>query len=139
MMKMEIKWQRLVNSSGETCERCSCTGEAIEAAFDKLRLCLHEIGIKVQLEKISIDQDKFFANPIDSNRILIDEIPLEEWLGGITGSSKCCGACGDSECRTIIVAGRSYEAIPEQLIIRAGLLAAAEKYKEVQLLDDLRH
>ncbi|MBI9112754.1 DUF2703 domain-containing protein [Maridesulfovibrio ferrireducens] len=139
MMKMVIKWQRLVNDAGETCERCSCTGEATEAAFDKLRLGLREIGIKVQLETISIDQNNFFANPIDSNRILIDDISLEEWLDGIIGSSKCCGPCGDSECRTLIVAGQSYEAIPEQLIIRAGLLAAAAKFKGIKLIDDLRH
>ncbi len=69
---------------------------------------------------------------------LIDGIPIEIWLGGTTNTSKCCGACGDSECRTINIAGRSYEAIPEHLIIRAGLLAAAEKYKTAQLLDDFR-
>jgi hypothetical protein len=135
MMKMEIFWQRLVNDAGETCERCSCTGEATEAAFDKLRLCLHEIGIDVQLKKISIDQKAFSANPIESNRILIDGTPIEKWLGGIIGRSKCCGPCGDAECRTLTVAGQSYEAIPEQLIIRAGLLAAAEKYRTAQFLD----
>lgn len=138
MMKMEIKWQRLVNDAGETCERCSCTGEATKAAFEKLKLCLHEIGIKIQLEIISIDQEDFFANPIDSNRILIDGTPIEKWLGGTTDTSRCCGPCGDSECRTIAIDGQSYEAIPEQLIIRAVLLAAADKYKTEQLLDDFR-
>lgn len=138
MIKMHIKWQRLVNDNGETCERCACTGEATEAAFGKLRLCLHEIGIEVHLEKICIDQHAFSANPIASNMIFIDEIPIEKWLGAITGTSKCCGPCGDSECRTMTLSGQSYEAIPEQLIIRAGLLAAAEKLRTVQLLEDFR-
>lgn len=137
-MKMEIKWQRLVDASGQTCERCSCTGEAAEAAFDKLGRCLREIGIEVHLEKISIDQSAFSANPIASNRILIDGTPVEKWLGGTTGSSKCCGPCGDSECRTITIDGHVYEAVPEELIIRAGLLAAAKKFRTAPLFSTLQ-
>jgi hypothetical protein len=38
--------------------------------------------------------------------------------------------CGDSECRTLEVSGTTFEAIPERLILKAALLAAA------QLLDD---
>ncbi len=32
--------------------------------------------------------------------------------------------CGDHECRTVEVGGETYEAIPEQLLVRAGLIAA---------------
>jgi hypothetical protein len=55
---------------------------------------------------------------------------LEEWIGGETGKSKCCDVCGDSECRTISFGENTFESIPERLIIKAGLLAAAELIAE---------
>jgi hypothetical protein len=33
--------------------------------------------------------------------------------------------CGDNECRTVEVGGDTFEAIPETLIVKAGLAAAA--------------
>jgi len=125
-----IEWQRLVDSNGQTCNRCSCTGDATEAAFGKLKRCLAEAGIEVVLNKRSIDQTAFFADPLQSNQIMIDGRTVEAWLGATTGHSPCCGPCGDSECRTITVDDKTYEAIPEDLILRAGLLAAAEKLRQ---------
>jgi len=46
MKTMIIEWQRLIDSDGQTCERCSCTGDVIEAALDKLKRCLAEVGIE---------------------------------------------------------------------------------------------
>lgn len=51
---------------------------------------------------------------------------LEDWLGAVTASSPYCGSCGDNECRTVSVSDQIYEAIPAALIVRAGLLAAAD-------------
>jgi len=127
METITIEWHRLVDQKGETCDRCANTGDATEAAFAKLTRCLAEVGIEVLLEKSTLDESSFFANPLQSNRILIDGKTIEEWLGAATGQSPCCGPCGDSECRTVSLKGKTYEAIPENLIIRAGLLAAAEK------------
>ena len=61
-----------------------------------------------------------------SNRIWIAGKPIEEWLEGTVGSSRCCSVCGDSECRTVEVRGTTFEAIPEQLILKAALLAASD-------------
>ncbi len=129
MKTMIIEWQRLVNDEGQTCDRCADTGESAEVAFEKLKRCLVEVGIKVIFEKRSLAQSTFSANPIDSNQIKIDGKLLEQLLDGSTGHSQCCGPCGDSECRTLTVDGITYEAIPEELIISAGLLAAAEKLR----------
>lgn len=51
---------------------------------------------------------------------------MEEWLGARVGSSRCCSVCGDSECRTVEVAGATFEAIPEKLFLKAALLASAQ-------------
>jgi len=52
--------------------------------------------------------------------------PIEEWLGAEVGMSRCCSVCGDSDCRTIEVGGRTYEAIPQEQFIQAGLMAASQ-------------
>lgn len=49
----------------------------------------------------------------------------EEWLGGTIGQRPCCEVCGPNECRTLTIEGRTHEAIPSELVVRAGLLAAA--------------
>jgi len=126
MKTMSVKWQRLVNDEGATCERCSCTGNATENAIGKLERVLAPLGIKVSLEKAALDQAAFSGDPLQSNRIWINGRPLEEWVGGGTGQSQCCDACGDSQCRTLEVGEKTYEAVPEELILRAGLRAAAE-------------
>ena len=130
MKTMIVEWQRLIDKNGQTCDRCACTGDATQAAVDKLKRCLSEIGIEVILKNRIINHSDFIANPIQSNQISIDGRPIETWLNASSGQSPCCGPCGDIECRTILVDGRTYEAIPETVILRAGLLAAAEKLNE---------
>ena len=126
MNTLTIRWQRLVDENDQTCPRCRGTGEAVKTAFEKLRNSLSELGIEVELVEKKIDFPIFNQDPLQSNRIWIGEKLLEEWIGGTTGKSKCCDTCGDSECRTISFGENTFEAIPENLIIKAGLLAAAQ-------------
>lgn len=130
MRKLKIRWQRLVNQDGDTCPRCTDTGDTVESAFTKLKKSLGALGIEVELEKETLDFSIFTRDPLQSNRIWIGEKPLEEWIGAAVGKSQCCDACGDSECRTISLDQSTFEAIPERLIIRAGLLAAAEIFNK---------
>lgn len=126
---MIVKWQRFVDTNGQTCDRCACTGDATEAAVAKLKRCLAEVGIEVLLEKSRINQELFLANPLQSNQISIDGKAIESWLDAGTGHSACSGPCAGKECRTVHVDGKTYEAIPESIILRAGLLAAAEQLR----------
>ncbi|MBW2467171.1 MAG: DUF2703 domain-containing protein [Deltaproteobacteria bacterium] len=129
MKTLSILWQRLVNESGQTCERCTVTGSTVENAYKKLKKSLVELGIEVELKKEILDFSIFIKDPLQSNRIWIAERPLEEWIGATVGKSQCCNVCGDSECRTISINQDTFENIPENLIIKAGLLAAAEIFK----------
>ena len=128
MKSLTIRWQRLVNESGQTCTRCGETGDTVEIAFDKLKKALAELDIKIELEKETLDLSIFTKDPLQSNRIWIGGKPLEEWVGATVGKSQCGDVCGDSECRTIVIGQNTFEAIPEDLIIKAGLLAAAELF-----------
>ena len=131
MQKLRIRWQRLVNETGQTCPRCGETGDTVETAFYKLRQSLAELNIEVELIKETLDFSIFTKDPLQSNRIWIGGKPLEEWIGATVGESQCCEVCGDSECRTISTDQNTFETIPENLIIRAGLLAAAELFIEL--------
>ncbi|MEN7527583.1 DUF2703 domain-containing protein (plasmid) [Cupriavidus basilensis] len=123
MKTLPIVWQRLV-SGGETCPRCAGTGDEVERAYRQLREQLMPLGIEPVLETREIDDATFKANPSESNRIWIAGKPMEEWVNASVGSSPCCSVCGDSECRTVDVGGTAYEVVPEDLLVKAGLIAA---------------
>ena len=126
MKSLKIRWQRLVDERGQTCDRCGTTETAVGDAVEKLKRSLGELGIDVVLEKEALSPSTFHKDPLESNRIWIAGEPLEKWLSAISGQSKCCSTCGDSDCRTVTVDGKTYEAIPAELIVKAGLLASAQ-------------
>lgn len=123
MKTLTIRWQRLLDEKGQTCNRCGDTEAAMEDAVGKLRAVFAPQGIEVVLEKIAIDPSEFSKDTLESNRIWIDGKPLEEWVTGKVGQSRCCSVCGESDCRTVSVDGNVYEAIPTELILRVGKLA----------------
>lgn len=125
MKKLTIRWQRLIDETGRTCERCSKTENAVEAAFIQLKKSLSEFGIVVELTKEKLNLTTFQKDPLTSNRIWLNEKPLEDWIGAAVGRSQCCEVCGESECRTIYIDQNTFETIPKNIIIQAGLLAAA--------------
>lgn len=127
MKPLPIVWQRLVDEHGQTCVRCGDTHGALQGAVAKLRNALAPLGLEPVLETREIREETFKTDPSASNRIWVAGKPMEEWLGAAVGSSRCCSVCGDSECRTVEVDGAVFEAIPEELIVRAGLLAAAQE------------
>jgi hypothetical protein len=124
-----IKWQWLVDEKGCTCPRCKSTEAAVEKAIEHLGRALAPLNMEVILEKMSLTPDAFARDPLGSNRVWVSGRPLEEWLGARVGQSPCCEVCGEAECRTLDINGRIFEDIPAELIIRAGLKAAAEHIK----------
>ncbi len=121
-----IRWQRLVDNAGDTCGRCDATGHSLDQAQRMLAASLKPLGMRVRVIKAELTAEQFKLDPSESNRIWIGEEPLETVLGAKTGTSTCGGCCGGSPCRTTVVDGQSYETIPAELIVRAGLRAAAD-------------
>jgi hypothetical protein len=124
MKPMQILWKRLVKG-GATCTRCGDTGRELEEAVAKLTAALRPLGIEPVLDMQEIDEAAFKSKTSESNRVWIAGKPIEEWLGADVGMSRCCSVCGDSDCRTLEVGGRTYETIPEEQFIKAGLMAAS--------------
>ena len=131
---LKITWQRLIDEKGQTCQRCGTTEKELLKASRSLEKSLSPLGIKVMLEKKTLDPATVAKDISQSNRIRVGERTLEEWLGAQVGKSLCgfcCAELGDEvECRTVKVEGKVYETIPAKLIVRAGLLAAARLYGE---------
>jgi hypothetical protein len=125
MSTIEIKWQRLLYE-GQTCPRCKSTEDELEKAVSILKQSLAPLGMDVVLEKAELSAEEFKKNPLQSNLIWINGRSLEDWLGGRTGQSPCCDICGPSDCRTIVLEEKIYEAIPADLVIKAGLAAASQ-------------
>lgn len=125
MKELPIFWQRLV-IQGETCPRCSATGEAVLRAIERLKENLKPFGMTPVLETRELSETEFHGKPVESNRIWIAGRPLEDWLHGKTGSSPCCNECGDAECRTLKVGSKTYEAIPEEMLVEAAMIAALQ-------------
>jgi hypothetical protein len=123
-VRLPIVWQRLVER-GQTCPRCGETEEAVQHAVATLTEVLRPLHIEPTLETIALDLGEFEQAPAESNRIWIAGRPLEEWIGADVSESQCCSVCGDHDCRTVELGGATYEAVPEQLIVKAGLAAAS--------------
>lgn len=132
MNTLTIRWQRLVNEHGETCERCGATQEELEKAICNLQHSLSAVGVQIALEEVKLDRKTFSQDVTRSNRILVANRPLEEWLGAEVGES-ACSSCEelvgcDVACRTVQVGVKTYETIPAQLVIEAAHRAAVENY-----------
>lgn len=122
---LTIKWQRLL-SEGQTCPRCGSTEAEVEKAVMVLGQTLEPLSIEVVLEKGGLSIEQFKQDTLQSNMVWINGRLLEDWLGAQTGQSECCDVCGPNDCRTMDVGGEVYEVIPADLIVKAGLLAAAQ-------------
>lgn len=131
-----VKWQRLVDESGQTCERCAMTQMEVHKALRLLGSSLEPLGIDVRLEEKKLSPAECASDISQSNRIWIGSVSIEQWLGAEVGASPCAGCCGDLsgcheseggtvDCRTVVIGDRVYEEIPAELILKAGLLAAA--------------
>jgi len=127
---LTIRWQRLVDEEGQTCERCGSTEKEVRKALASLTESLGVLRINVILEKQALSPEMCEKDISQSNRIWVGERPLEEWVDAQVGKSPCGFVCADLgeavECRTVTMGGKTYETIPAELIIKAGLLAGSQ-------------
>jgi len=120
---LNISWQRLI-ADGDTCPRCGSTENELDKAVVELKGKLDPMGIGLIVEKKEISLEEFKKDPSRSNSISFNGQLLEDLINAKTGQSKCCGVCGDKECRTVEIEDKLYETIPSDVIIRAGLKVA---------------
>lgn len=125
MATLDIEWRHL-EVAGSTCERCDDTGKALKAVLAQLSSELASQGHEVRLRETPLGP----ASLAESNLILLNGRPLDDWLGARTTETGCA-SCGDLVgesvcCRAVEIDGTLHEAIPEALI-RSAALAAIHK------------
>ncbi len=120
MKHLQIEWRHL-GKEGKTCDRCSDTGKTVYRVFEDLSKELQPSGWEVTFKETLLSEGEV----VESNAILLNGIPLEEFLPKAKKSENCCLSCGEllgspTMCRTIEHQGRIYEAIPASLILEAA-------------------
>jgi hypothetical protein len=78
------------------------------------------------LEKKGLSVSEFKKDPLQSNRIWINNRPIEDYIEAKVGESSCCDVCGPHACRTVEIGEKVYETIPSEIIIKAGIAIASQ-------------
>ncbi len=119
MKRLFIEWKHL-DIDNSTCIRCSKTGKTINQVINELKEELKPRGIKIDFKETNLSEKEIK----ESNKILINDIPLEQILSDAKIDENYCESCScitgtDAYCRTIEYQGKTYEEIPEEIIRRA--------------------
>ncbi len=120
MKTLEIEWRHL-DKEGETCVRCSDTGEALHQTVAQLAEECRPRGWDIRFRETKLTPERIS----ESNLILIDGKPIEAILpnaaAGLSLCPSCCELTGVSStcCRTLEFKGKTYESIPAHLIRQA--------------------
>ena len=123
MHELTIEW-RHYDKEGATCDRCAATGTSVREVVAGLTNELAGKGISFVFTETMLSEEQM----AQSNLILFNGIPLEDLLGSATAAENDCQSCSSltgtaTACRTVEYAGRSYEAIPADLIRQAASAA----------------
>lgn len=119
--RVTVEFEYLV-VDGSTCDRCGDSRAGVRAAVADALTMLPQLDIKFVEHELSSDR------LADSNRVLINGLPAEEWLGGqavISDCPSCATLVGEPACcREVEVGGVRTEAISRELVLDAILAAA---------------
>ncbi len=124
MKTLDIEWRHL-DKDGRTCLRCSDTLQSLQQVIAQLAAECEPRGVRIAYRETRLPLERLS----ESNLILFDGVPLESVLPGASASENECLSCGDlcgqpSACRTVTVAGRTYEALPAALVRQAACAVA---------------
>jgi hypothetical protein len=125
MRELNVEWLHF-ETDGVTCDRCAGTGTTLKTVIDQLTRDMADEGIKVTLTETLLP-----ATAMDrSNLLLFNGTPLENLLEEVEASTNHCASCScltgqDTDCRTIVYEGQTYEEIPAEVLYKAAMKALA--------------
>ena len=124
MKTLTIEWKHL-EQDGLTCTRCGDTGRSLRSAVRAMRRQCRPCGIDIKFTETKLPARRLK----ESNAILFNGVPLETALGDAKVRANECGSCSTlvgeaSQCRAVRRGGKTYEAIPEELIREAACRVA---------------
>ncbi|OPX65898.1 MAG: hypothetical protein A4E36_02180 [Methanoregulaceae archaeon PtaB.Bin009] len=113
-----IEWKHIGNNVTGTCERCSLTGGAILDVLEDLQPYFRQKNVTARFRETVLPD----AMIEESNQVLINGVPLEEYLSGAEVVQTPCCSCAcitgqdEAECRAIDYGGNRYEALTPDLL-----------------------
>ena len=113
-----IEWQHIGNDVSGTCDRCSRTGDALQDVLEELQPYFREKKVTVRFRERVLPDSRIEQ----SNKILLNGIPLEDYLGGARVVQTPCCSCAcitgqdEAVCRAIETGDDLYEALPPELL-----------------------
>ncbi|MBN1192165.1 MAG: DUF2703 domain-containing protein [Coriobacteriia bacterium] len=122
-VKVLVELEYLV-VDGSTCERCGSTREAVRAAVTDARALFSSAAVELEL----VERELGASELGDSNRVLVNGRPAEEWLGGRSVMTECV-SCSDMlgtavSCREVEVGGVRTEAVGRDVVFDAIIAAS---------------
>ena len=115
-----IDWQHIGTTVAGTCERCSLTGGAILDVLEELQPYFRQKNVTARFRETVLPD----AMIEESNQVIINGTPLEEYLSDAEVVQTPCCSCAcitgqdEAECRAIDYEGDRYEAISPDLLKR---------------------
>lgn len=124
MNTLTIEWKHF-DKKGNTCLRCTDTGEALNVVVAKLAGECRPCGWEILFTETKLTEKEL---PL-SNSIFFNGRAIEDVLPKAVASQNHCSSCceltnSSTSCRTVEFAGTLYEAIPAALIRQAACIIA---------------
>ncbi len=113
---LTLRWNPALSSADPS---CGVTDAELQKAVRTLTKSLKKTGMSVQLGQVSGGP----ANAASGVGLWINNVPFEQWLSAeiVTPASSA-----ERDCPVIRVGDETYETIPADLIVKAGLAAAGD-------------
>jgi len=117
---LTIEWKHIGKDVTSTCERCGLTGGAILDVLEELQPFFRQKNISARFQE-TVLPDSLIE---ESNQVIINGTPLEEYLPGAEVVQTPCCSCAcitgqdEAECRAIDYGGNRYEALTPDLLKR---------------------
>jgi hypothetical protein len=134
---IKLAWHKVTQDDGTICPLSTDTQAQVELAAEELRSTLAPNGVDVVVETLT--PEKVEGQECLCNRVLVQGRFVDEWLGAEIARTPCSGCPNQAGCATgsgsgracggqtaLIYQGRAHDIVPANLIVMAGMIAAAD-------------
>jgi hypothetical protein len=134
---LTLAWNKVSEDDGSICDLSTSTYESVKEAHAELSKALAPHGVEVAVKTLT--PERVEGGLCQCNRVLIQDRFVDEWLGAELVKTSCSGCPNSEACAktagsgvtcggqtAMLHQGKSYDIIPANLIVMAGMVAAAD-------------
>ena len=134
---LTIAWHKVSEADGSICDLSIATQQTVDEAAGKLSQALATDGVDIVVKTLT--PEKVEGGDCLCNRVLIQGRFVDEWLGAEMVKTACSGCPNQAGCPKSAGSGgacggqyamihqdKTYSIVPANLIVMAGLIAAAD-------------